>query len=165
MTIALAVSASDGLIMATDTEESADGFWKVEQGKMRLGHNADVATRYERAYAVAAAGSAGLCDALMEKIVDVLAAAPPVQPSAASITAVKREIETVATEFHNRHILPLAVSGHPANVRAIVAAQFNGRSQIWTTELGTIADSGVFAAIGIGDAHARVVLDQLGART
>jgi hypothetical protein len=163
MTIALGVIAPHvGIAIAADTEESVEGFWKVEQGKIRLASYADATTGYERAIGVSVSGSpSGLCDALTEKLVDAFAALPPTRPSSiADMNQASDVLAIVVRDFHDQHILPMSATAQPPAVRALIAAQFNDRARLWTTEHGTILRQRMFGAIGIGDAHAGVVLKQ-----
>ena len=58
MTIALGILASDGVVVATDTQETVQGYWKRHEGKIQAAQTA------QGAVVVAGAGRAAYADAL-----------------------------------------------------------------------------------------------------
>jgi hypothetical protein len=66
MTIAIGVLASDGIVVAADTQESVQGYWKTTQGKVRWAEHRG--TNGHGACIVSAAGNARHSDELMNRV-------------------------------------------------------------------------------------------------
>src|SRR5579864_1057389 len=106
MTIAVGILAADGVVIAADSQETVQNYWKGNQGKVwwsayygdsekRNGRSAGVC-------AVACAGRAGYCDALTSRVIDVFKRTPDVVEN----EDVRALFEEETVKFHNVHVVP-----------------------------------------------------------
>jgi 20S proteasome alpha/beta subunit len=154
MTIALGILAKRAVILAADTQETIQGYWKINQGKIRAA-NASVG-----AILLSAAGSATYCDALMQTLErDFLRN---------DSTGVLDDWEPRFAErlklFHAEHVIPFAaIPDHNdrPSVSALVAVQWKHGRALWSTDKSVMVRHDRFAAVGIGSTHANGLLANL----
>lgn len=154
MTIAIGVLARTGVVIAADSQETVQGYWKSNQGKIWWsGH-------YSRASsgccAVAAAGRAGYCDSLISQILQSFNS----NVNAASNEAVRGLIKAEATNFHKEHVAPYQdASG--LEVGCVVGYERNNQWGLFVTDRGAVRQSNGYVAVGIGSNEATVALNGL----
>lgn len=160
MTIAVGILASDGVVVAADSQETVQGYWKGNQGKVWWGGQYSDLTktkgRSAGVCAVAGAGMrAGYIDALMQKFLRVFQGNPDViQPD-----EVERLFEKEATKFHREHVAPY--SDYP-EVSMVIGYYRNHEMALFSVDRGTVTNrrSMTYAAVGIGSMEAQTMLGQ-----
>lgn len=154
MTIAVGVLARTGVVIAADSQETVQGYWKSNQGKIWW------SGRYSRASsgccAVAAAGRAGYCDSLISQILHSFNS----NVNAASNEAVRSLIKTEATSFHTEHVAPYQ-DASSLEVGCVVGYERNNQWGLFATDRGAVRQSNSYVAVGIGSNEATVALNGL----
>ncbi len=151
MTIAVGLLTNEGIVVAADTEESSD-YWKIEQSKIWFGFSRRMSERRVSCTVCGAGYPAGMTRSLMQHIVDAVVDAP--MDDLKDDVKLRAVIEARATEFHAKHVVPVAHVANPPVLQTLVATQTDGAFRIWTTDAGSAAQEQGFAAIGMGNAHA-----------
>jgi hypothetical protein len=127
MTIALGVIASDGIVMAADTQETIPGYWKHSHGKIwECGRNLLETPKGGGAFClIAGAGNAAQVDYISRALIHRFCAEPYLTEATDVQPALARELET----FHARYLSPFA--GYPRDdrplVQLIVGHQYTNR--------------------------------------
>jgi 20S proteasome alpha/beta subunit len=145
MTIALGMLASDGIVLAADTEVSWGEHLKTEGTKI---------THLEsEGLAIAGAGDGDYLDAITYELQRAVRAL-----STDDIARIGRELRSVLERFHRRHVLPWK---DPAlDFVLLIGVQKKGRRALWVTRKATMRPC-VYATIGVGSADADSILTQL----
>lgn len=154
MTIAIGVLAKDGLVMAADTQISS-GYEKTTLGKIAYVPSFTGGS----SSAFTAAGTVGYMDALLASEINLFRSLH----AELSIEEVERNLSDHFVEFHAKHVLPF---GHypfqeRPGVDLLIGAHWRGERRIWSTSNNAFVPRYNYAAIGIGEMHARVLLGQL----
>lgn len=154
MTIAIGVVARTGVVIAADSQETVQGYWKSNQGKIWWSGHYSLDS--SGCCAVAAAGRSGYCDALTAKILQSFNS----NVNASSHSAVQHLIATEATEFHRDHVAPYQ-DASSLEVGCVVGYERNNQWGLFATDRGTVHRSNNYAAVGIGSNEATVALKGL----
>lgn len=157
MTIAIGILADDGVVVAADSQETVQGYWKRSQHKIggQSIASGDAGSQTRRGCLVSAAGRAGYCDNLTNHITDLLRTSKGKSDDAAAMT---QKIADTVKAFHVDHVAPY--SDHP-DVSLIVGVDYEGSVELFGTDRGTVTAYPKFHAIGIGSAHALGLLGRL----
>lgn len=151
MTIAVGVLARTGVVIAADSQETVQGYWKTNQGKVwRSGLYAPESVG---CCAVAAAGRAGYCDSLTSDILQAFNANPGVVTN----SDVKALIGSQTAAFHREHVAPY----HDASdleVECVVAYERNNAWGLFQTDRGSVLRSGNYVTVGVGRNEASAAL-------
>jgi hypothetical protein len=152
VTIALGILASDGVVVAADTQETVQGYWKRKEGKIA------VAETGEGSVLVSSAGRAGYADALTQTILKEFLIA-----TKWSSGPLEKSIGKIVREFHRQNVVPYA---DVPEVQTLIAWQRTGQKQarLLTTDRGAIVDATGHkgqASIGIGAGHVQPILDHI----
>lgn len=154
MTIALGIMASDGVVLAADTQESVPGYWKIDQGKILGGTTWNLGPpSYKAAWLFSGAGNAGYVDALIQRLQGLVGERP------ADADEAELRIQALVQTFHAEHVAPFTAD--VPQVYMLVGAQCNHSTGLWTTEKSTIARYHHYAAVGIGNHYAKSILNRL----
>lgn len=145
MTIALGVLASNGVVLAADTEMSWGDARKTEGSKIVVIENAGLA--------IAGAGDGGFIDALSQELQHTI-----VRSTSDKISDIGRAIQANLVRFYREHILPW--NDPQLDVSLLIALERGERRVLWVTHKTTLRPS-VCAAIGMGSAEADSLLVQL----
>ena len=139
MTIALGILASDGVVIAADTELSwGEGYRKSEGAK--------IAVVEEAGLAIAGAGDYGLIEALSHELQQTILARRTV-----GLGGIRQAIKANITRFYRDHVLPWK---DPAfDLSLLIGLERMGRRALWVTHRTTMRPC-VCAAIGAGSAEA-----------
>lgn len=161
MTIAIGLIAQDGLVLAADTQETIQGLWKNDQGKILSAGHSIIGPIPDVGYcAISGAGGGEYIDALARQMMERFLANPPVATHAEAQTAFAPVLE----DFHAKHILPF---GHyprddRPHLRLVIGCHFHLRgSMLFVTEENVLLPSGPYQAIGIGAMLAHTLLARL----
>ncbi len=154
MTIALGIVANGGLVIAADTQETVQGYWKRDQGKVRAAHHGD-AGGHQTSCLIAAAGHAGYCDAIMERVIKRFL----LKHDYGSADEIEAAIADVIKTFHMEHVVPF--QSESLEVSAIIAAQANFHSGLWVSDKSAVTVCHHYTAVGIGASHALELLGRL----
>lgn len=161
MTIALGVLASDGVIVAADTQETYTGVFKVSERKILAavyGAPLDGSPILPKAsFAVSGAGSATHLDALNQELCNLFSKTEP-----ASVSELEPQLSRVIVNFNARHIAPFAAAPEydRPSCSLVMGAAIKGAFRLWTTEKSAMRQVN-YGAVGAGAAHASLLLGRL----
>lgn len=158
MTIAIGLLASDGVVLAADTQEIV-GSMKSDESKLLV---ANCGTEKENAGALAitGAGDAGYLDSINMEICTAFVV-KKAWTGATLLAKLKKQVK----DFHNDHIVPYARFPEHDRPQAslIIGANFcdpnfGDYRGLWVTEKSTISGAKTYCAVGLGRAQAYVML-------
>ncbi len=157
MTICIAMRAQDGIVIATDAEES-DRYYKRAQQKifpfvcLSTGLNPPAPSF---AYAFTGAGNSGYLDAFFHQAMKGI-------PSLGhNPNDVERFLASEILKFHNDHLFPLAHTSEPPQIEVLVGAYLNFMTAIFVSHGSTVRTGQLNTAVGIGSHFALGVMDNL----
>lgn len=145
MTIALGMLASDGIVLAADTEVSWGEYLKTEGTKVALLENEGLA--------IAGAGDGDYLDAISHELQRAIRAL-----NTDDVARIGRELRSVLERFHRQHVLPW--KDPTLEFLLLIGLQKKGRRALWVTRKATMRPC-VYATIGVGSADADSILTQL----
>lgn len=151
MTIAIGILATDGVVVAADTQESVPGYWKRDQGK--ISGRVVMSNGYHAAYLSTGSGDARFIDAMSGTLSNGILGPPP------GIEEIEARIERKLYAFHKKHIFPL--KSEIPDFDLLIAAQCSGSARLWVTRLSSVTESQNFDAVGIGAHYAVSFLGRL----
>ena len=147
MTIAVGVLCHGGVVVASDSQEVVQGYWKRKVWKLSI---QDIGDDGPMSLIVAGAGRAGYIDALSQRLGDVFSDARGDWQQA--VDGFRRELQG----FHRDHVVPY--SDLP-EVSALIAMQKGGAvAYLYSTDRSTMSEEYDSTAVGIGSGHARAIL-------
>jgi 20S proteasome alpha/beta subunit len=154
MTIALGIIASDGLVIAADTQETYAGVHKVEQCKV-LSANHYVTGKSRGAISASGAGSAGQLDSINEEICEAFLHQQPMR-----LKVTRANIKQQISEFQREHIAPFALlpDYERPSVSLIIGASAGQERALWTSDKSTLRQCRWHGAVGIGAPQANGML-------
>jgi ATP-dependent protease HslVU (ClpYQ) peptidase subunit len=152
MTIAVALWASNGLVVAADSQMTA-GQWKSVHGKI-----SDASHSWEGsngACVITAAGWGSSLRLLHKEGLEVFQA--DVTRSGEDLRAA---FQVMLQRFHMDHVLPFAAfpQDQRPEVYMLFAGQRNGRKFLWRSERAEITEEESYAAVGSGSQLAELLL-------
>ena len=153
MTIALGVLATDGLVIAADTQVTA-GYLKMSQSKVSWAGKSEVPPGTKRGQIVVS--GAGVETSIKYLRNAITSGFQRGDMSVASINEAMRE-ETL--NYHTTHVTPHGRDGS-LDVWMIVGALDNHEGKLWTTDRSVVNEESIFGAVGEGAAYARIVMNQ-----
>lgn len=147
MTIAVGVLATDGVVLAADTQLTIPQIWKGEFGKFTAAHKSSTDAS-SGACAITGATTAYEClhrlgDDLRHDFVDNLYSADK--------AAAFQRFGSVIRRFHNRYVFP--VTHNPPEVNVLIGYQRDGVLALWQSNGNMLVEQPHFGAVGAG-AHA-----------
>ncbi len=153
MTVAIGIIASDGIVVAADTQETTPGYWKNYQGKVAAASTMQIGPPMHSAgYIISGAGNSGYLRALSQEFRSILE--PP-----ATLDDVEARIRSIVRQFHLEHVAPFQADVPVVDM--LIGVQCNGEQALWSTEKSTVGAHGSFGTIGIGGAYAKSLLGTL----
>jgi 20S proteasome alpha/beta subunit len=155
MTIALGILASDGVVLAADTQETCGDGTKGFALKIRSAMTqTSIHSMVNSAVAITGAGSSAYLDAITYEIVQGFD-----KHQDADLDTFSKHLKECVEDFHARHVTPLPA--HLAReIWLIVGAQIEGKSAMWSTDVSTVQPSLGFAAVGTGASFARMAIER-----
>jgi hypothetical protein len=153
MTIALGILTKGGFVIAADTQETYSGFLKLDQSKI-LGANGQHGHLF-----VTGAGSSAHIDAAAQELCDSFIVNEP-----ANVRRLDARIKAHTIQFATQHIAPftsLPDYDRPG-LSLLIGAQIRRDSVLWATDksVARVCSPG-YGAVGIGAAHANLLLSRL----
>lgn len=154
MTIAIGILATDGIVIAADSEISTNGDIKGIGGKL-------VAATQEmygqtRSVGLAGAGSLGYYQALRLKAAQAALQGMCIEPLA--YFNVEGCLESLLLDFYTKHVIPFAAYPDAPDVALIVGAWTQDVGMLFATDRTTIRQVSSCDAIGIGGTYALSIL-------
>jgi ATP-dependent protease HslVU (ClpYQ) peptidase subunit len=166
MTIALAVRASNGIVVAADTEISTGGTWmKGAQGKMAcfFAHDEKWAGQVDSCI-VAGAGDAAHLQSMIEILGNEFLGADPLLPLNTMTKGCGQTMQSAFGDcikrFYEDHVFPFAGTREPA-VEMLVACQRKTMVSIFRSERTIVNYESPFSAVGAGSMYAQWLLGKL----
>ncbi len=165
MTIAIGMLATDGAVVAADTQESTGDYMKGAKGKMACfyAHDGD----WAESCIIAGAGDSGYVQALIEELGQTYQAADPKMPifsmAKKSPASLQSEFRGCIKQFYKEHIIPFAAypERKRPDVEMLIACQRKTSMGIFTTEKTVVNHSSPYKAIGYGSTFAELFLGKL----
>lgn len=159
MTIALGILATDGIVLAADTQLGVTDFLKMQSGKIALSVSRALGDPGAmRSFGITGAGSADYLDALRPRMIKV-AATGDEQP----IEELEQILQADLMNFYSAHVVPF--DRYSANERPdislIMAAQHGPKKLLWATDKNLLIAHHQYAAVGIGTMYARILMNRL----
>ncbi len=154
MTIALGILADDGVVIAADTQETYAGVFKVEQGKIVFSINDSEHGKFLGGVSVSGAGTAGHVDALSQEI------CLNFRTHRTSMDGFQDDLAERVKKFNEQHVVPFATwpEYDRPSVSLLVGAVIGDDRCLWTTDKTAMRVCYPFGAVGIGAAHASLML-------
>lgn len=158
MTIAIGLLASDGIVLAADTQEIV-GSMKSDESKLLIANRGRKPDK-SGALAITGAGDAGYLDSISMDICSAFVA----QKAWTGVKFVTK-LKKLVKDFHNDHIVPYGKFPDHDRPQAslVVGADFSDSSfgdyrALWSTEKSTVSFAKRYCAVGLGRAQAYVML-------
>jgi hypothetical protein len=153
VTIAIGLLATDGIILAADTQEIV-GSHKADESKL-LTANQGLERDHAGAMAITGAGNAGYLDSMHQEICGVFLAKKRWTP-AALLARTKKCLR----QFHYEHVTPFAQlpDNDRPELRSVIGAQVGNSYCLWSTEKSTLSVGKKYCAVGLGRPYAQVML-------
>jgi 20S proteasome alpha/beta subunit len=162
MTICIGMIASDGIVVAADSEEN-DGYFKRSQSKIftaidGIPLSTDIPTP-SGACAIAGMGGGSYCDSFSEQLTNLFLSRKDVL----DVHSLEPIFEERIKQFFQDHIIPFALypSEERPNVSAIIGIYRRHTSTLFVTEGSTVRRGIPYCAIGFGQTFAMNLMDQL----
>jgi hypothetical protein len=151
VTIAIGLLASDGILVATDREES-DLYQKIDQGKVKARY-LDVPPY--NSLIIAGAGNGACVDALTAQLFEWFDIARP-----SNLALVPAEVRRQNKQFYKEHVLPLSQYGpeYRPDYWLLVAAKIGAEKGLWTSDGLVLNPNDGYAAVGVGRPTAKALL-------
>lgn len=144
MTIALGILASDGIVLAADTEMTWGDYIKTEGAKISVFRDSGLA--------IAGAGDGDYLEAVaydLERAYRSL--------NSNDFARIERTLQATLATFHRQHVTPLKDPN--LDVWLLIGLQRREKRVLWTTRKSTMRPC-VYSAIGIGAADAHSLFTQ-----
>jgi hypothetical protein len=161
VTIALGILATDGVVLASDTQVGITDYLKTGQGKIAccITRTLPGSASQTNTLAVTGAGNTTYLLASHRAMMDCLSTPEAsINPNTLQV-----ELQAALGQFYEGHILPF--SGYPPNERPelqlVIGAQQGDEYTIWATEKNLLVREYQFAAVGVGAMYARILLGNL----
>ncbi|MFQ5662491.1 MAG: hypothetical protein ACE5HL_01495, partial [Terriglobia bacterium] len=154
MTIALGMLATDGIVLAADSQET-EGYFKGFSLKINTAMtHMNIQAKVKSAIGITGAGPAVHLDAIGDKIIKLFHANQYTQ-----INALESNLAECVRDFYLTHIAPLPPHIYEGrDFRLIAAAQIEGNFSLWTTD-ATVLKRGIgLEAVGTGSPFAKMAL-------
>jgi hypothetical protein len=153
MTVALGLLASDGVVVAADSQETVQGFWKTDQGKVWGAgryQNMDGDRSAGMCLVAGASNRAGYVDSLTRRVLDAFRDSDAVERN-----DVRDALEPVCKTFHEQNTAP-----YPdlPDVSLVIGYYRDFRMGLFSTDRGTLTPQMPYAAVGVGASEAQRVL-------
>lgn len=153
MTIALGILASDGVVIAADSQETVQGYWKGNQGKVWwAGQYSDLKKSKGRSAGVCGIGGAGNRAGYVDSLTFKLIKAFQRDADAVDRDDLERVFEKETTTFHREHVAPY---GDYPDVSMVIGYYRNHHAGLFSTDRGALTHHNTYAAVGIGAMEAR----------
>lgn len=163
MTIAVGILARDGVVLAADTLETVQGYWKGEQGKIRWveqhGQLHPNAERFDGACAVTGTGRGEAVEAIQQRLLHAFG----YERSAVTPEILRPLLERELSAYYAENIIPFASFNDPNDqgLQLLVAYERNCRHALWCSDRTALVQH-MAVAVGIGAYHAKTLLGKFG---
>lgn len=167
MTIALGILASNGAVIAADTQEST-GYLKGASNKILIGIQTDNQPNQPDgilrplpmcSIAVSGAGHAGYLDAVMQEVVDGF-----LDDKKTGMLEIQKAFRDRIRDFYKAHVLPFSKAPDYEDLEfsTIVGATARHNQRfLWASDKNTVRHCMPFGAVGLGAAYAKMFLNRL----
>jgi 20S proteasome alpha/beta subunit len=156
MTIALGILATDGVVLAADSQMTVPGFFKLDQGKVAFTTRRTIdPPSGPSTLIVSGAGAETSLQYLGGQLLNWFGEPSPV-PSPSEIDS---ELRKQVLEFHEHHVTPHGAG--TLDVWMIVAALSGNERTLWITDKSACLRQSMFGAVGIGAMYARSLLGRM----
>jgi hypothetical protein len=156
MTICIGLRATDGLVIAADTEET-DSYFKRTQRKIVsfIGStNLGATPPTQLVCALTGAGDSGYLDAFfIHALRDI--------PYVANQIELLDFLENKVKLFHERHIFPLASPTHAPEIDVLIGAICQYQPIVFVTHGSTVREASLHAAVGAGAHFALSIINDV----
>lgn len=152
MTIAIGVLASDGVVIAADSEQTSGYAGGLKNSTSKISCSMGGSSTLS----VSGAGRSGYLNSIKEVVINQVS---PEGPSG----IVQDSLSRVISKFFTDHVVPF--SSFPDQERPsfelVIGRQWENQYSLWTTDLNTVSECWGFAAVGAGSTYASILLSQM----
>jgi hypothetical protein len=154
VTIAIGLIASDGILIATDREES-DPYQKIDQGKVK-GSYVDVPPYNSLIISGSRRGS--YVDVITDHLIDWFRNDTP-----SDLSLCRDAIRSRNKQFYEEHVLPLALysADDRPDYDLLISSKIGEEKGLWTTDALVLNPKIGYAAVGAGAITARTLLQKV----
>ena len=144
MTIALGMIASDGIVLAADTQET-EGYFKGFSLKINTGMtHTDINAKVKSAIGITGAGPSIHLDAISDEIINRFHSHQHPE-----INSFQSDLADCVREFYLRHVAPLP-RHTDRDFRLIAGVQIENTFALWTTDATVLKQVNAMEAVGTG---------------
>jgi len=148
MSIGLGIIASDGVVLAADSEIGSGGDFKGVDQKL-AGAISETAGQLPKLIGLAGAGSFNYYQSIRLEVIALIAS--ELGNDQQSDSRIKNGLESFMIDFHSKHVIPYLKTKCPPAVCVLVGTWIDGRGGLWATDMSTVRPHTFgYEAIGIG---------------
>jgi hypothetical protein len=156
VTIAIGLLATDGIVIAADTQTGITDYLKMSYGKIAFGRTLN-AGKPAPNFAITGAGNSPYLEAIRQSEMDQYFKRDLDTPIAEVENGIRQRID----DFYSRHVAPFASSPGYPDVSLLIAAHSGNKRAVWYTEKNLLVPCMQYAAVGAGTMYARILLHKL----
>ena len=156
MTIAIGILASNGIVLAADTEISTDGEIKGVDTKLVAATTQVYGKPAGQSIGVAGAGSWGYFQSVKLDVTKIVLSNLFDDPE--SNEHVKQRLGQFIGEFYQKHVIAFHKLKNPPDLQLLIGTWAYGKGLLWGTDKMVSYPSFDFDAIGVGGTYARSLL-------
>lgn len=157
MTIALGILATDGVVIATDTQIGVQDYLKTHQGKLVVAHFGPSDNK-SAAIAITGAGSVGYLARIKQDLLNAF-----YNSTISTTVDLHAYLDQYIHNFYKTHVIPFAEyhAAERPEVALLLGAEYDGDFRLLATEKNVCRRSLQYDAVGAGAMYAQILLGRL----
>lgn len=154
MTIALGILASDGVVIAADSQETHGDYFKAFRLKIHSAMtHANVHSSLESAIIITGSGASVYLDAIAQEIIKEFHAHQD-----KSVDDLELHLKEFHADFWAKYVAP-HLPHMDRTFELIIGAEIEGRRRLWRSDANIVKPSLGFEAVGSGHQYARMAIE------
>lgn len=155
MTIALGILASDGIVIAADSQETYGDYFKAFALKIhRAMTHSNIHSDVKSAIVITGSGASVYLDAVSQEIIKEFHSRQH-----RTVDDLELHLKQFQEDFWAKHVTPL-LPHIDRQFELIIGAEIEGRCRLWRTDANVIKPSESFEAVGTGHSYARMAIER-----
>jgi 20S proteasome alpha/beta subunit len=154
VTIALGILTHDAVVIAADSQITSADYLKYGQNKISTVRQSSPEGQLA-AMAVTGSGNAAYLRHLKKDFSDVLDYNKKAPTTERMLNRVRKRLK----EFHEEHVLP--ISDPRPDVWLLIGYRDRNKMGLWSSEYGVVSETTNYAAVGIGETYAKLLMERL----